>query len=162
MKAMLRMARPGLECHDRHKPCMSLAGECKACHVRIEAQSTAKCIQVYQQTGLSSLQSSCHLHFGAGPPRACDDGGVVEGVADEEAALAHQRGQDDAVGGKPHAKGEGRLLAHKVCHLPLQLQVHWGGPCRRDLSVPSAAERKLAYTLALVSFGSEPSLDLPP
>lgn len=56
--------------------------------------------------------------------RTSDNGGVVQGVADNEAALAHKCREHDAVCGIAHAKSEHGLLSNKVSHSRLQLQVH--------------------------------------
>ena len=53
---------------------------------------------------------------------------MVIRVADDEAALAHERRDGQAVGGKAHAGHHGCLLAHVARHQGLQVLQGRGGP----------------------------------
>ena len=68
-------------------------------------------------------QGVSHLDFGAGAADAGHDGGVVQGVADHQAALADERGHYHAVCGKAHAKGDSVLLPQEVSHHLFQLDM---------------------------------------
>ena len=58
-----------------------------------------------------------------GVPGASDDGGVVELVADNEAALLDEGGDVGRVGGKAHGRHDGGRLAHIAGHQRLHLEV---------------------------------------
>ena len=55
---------------------------------------------------------------------------MVESIADDKAALADKQGDDGRVGGKAHAKSDGRLLAQEACHATLKLDMLGRCPCR--------------------------------
>jgi hypothetical protein len=54
---------------------------------------------------------------------------MIERVADDEAALAHQCWQYHTVGCKAHAKRNGCLLANELRYKRLKLKMHRRGSC---------------------------------
>lgn len=64
-----------------------------------------------------------HLDLGAREPAAEDERRVVELVADDERPGPGEHGQVGRVGGKAHAKDNGRGLAHKLGDQGLELVV---------------------------------------
>mmetsp|Transcript_37802 Transcript_37802/g.89766 ORF Transcript_37802/g.89766 Transcript_37802/m.89766 type:complete len:207 (+) Transcript_37802:584-1204(+) len=69
--------------------------------------------------------------LGARAPHPADDGGVVQGIADDKVSGAHQRRQDHAVGRKAHPKHDRVLLPKEARDVPLELHVLGAGSAHR-------------------------------
>jgi len=72
-------------------------------------------------------EKTTNLDSGATESRAEHERGVVELVAQNKAALAHEHRNVHGVGGEAHAKGHARLRAQKLAHARLQPPVHLVG-----------------------------------
>lgn len=71
----------------------------------------------------SEKQGARYLDFRPGAPDTADNGCMVEGVAEHEAALAHQGRDDHRIGCKAHAKGDCILTPDKLGYFPIKLKM---------------------------------------
>lgn len=94
------------------------------------------------------LHCSLYLDFGTRASAAGDDGGVVELIREDEAALAHQRRDASGVGRKSHTQTDRILLAHKGSDCLLQLNVQWSRACSSFISQYACTACALQLSLA--------------
>ena len=87
-------------------PCIGLEPNCLATSTALALADN--CLAAFERG------RGPHLDLGAGAADAGDDAGVVERVAEDEAALADERRDADAVGCKPHAVRDRVLFAEEL------------------------------------------------